>query len=206
LLLLAGERNGVGAHLCLLMSKASLEICEGHQLDMDFESLASPTESEYLEMIRKKTSCLFGVSLQLGALLAGASEVEAKALYDFGEKMGLGFQIQDDYLDVFGDSGTTGKQQGGDILRGKKNFLYVHLYNILPPPDQKIFASLYAESSLAQHIEPVLQWYTDQKVGQYVSDIQLQFLKDATAHLDVLGARQLSSLHAFTQSLLNRTF
>ncbi|HJW28593.1 MAG TPA: polyprenyl synthetase family protein, partial [Saprospiraceae bacterium] len=97
LLLQAGERREVGAALNLLMCKAALEICEGQQMDMDFELLTSPTEAEYLEMIRKKTSCLFGVSLQLGAVLAGASDAEANALYAFGENMGLGFQIQDDY-------------------------------------------------------------------------------------------------------------
>ena len=206
LLLQAGERNGVGANLCLLMSKASLEICEGQQMDMDFESLPSPTESEYLEMIRKKTSCLFGVSLQLGALLGGASEAEANALYRFGEKMGLGFQIQDDYLDVFGEAGSTGKQQGGDILRGKKNFLYVHLYNILPPPDQKEFATLYHDASQTQEIDSILHWYEKQKVAQYVSDIQSQYLKEAVAELQLLGNEQLSSLFAFTESLLNRSF
>jgi geranylgeranyl diphosphate synthase type II len=131
LLLKAGQPYNNGATLCSLMTKVAVEICEGQQMDMDFELMDSPLESDYLEMIRKKTACLIGVSLQIGATLAGANSTQSDTLYKFGELIGLGFQVQDDYLDVFGDANLTGKQQGGDILRGKKNFLYVHQYNAM---------------------------------------------------------------------------
>jgi len=206
LLLQAGERSGVGAQLCLLMCKASLEICEGQQLDMDFESLASPTDAEYLEMIRKKTSCLLGISLQLGAALAGASETEAQALYSFGEKMGLGFQIQDDFLDTFGDAQLTGKRRGGDILRGKKNFLYVHTYNTLAPPDQKDFAQKYELAVIRQNIDPILRFYEKQNMSEYVHQIQSGYFDEATSHLEAMDRQRSSSLLDFTKSIMNRNF
>ncbi len=206
LLLQAGDRNEVGAQLCLLMCKASLEICEGQQLDMDFESIASPTDAEYLDMIRKKTSCLLGISLQLGAMLAGAEETEAQALYLFGEKMGLGFQIQDDYLDTFGDAQLTGKQRGGDILRGKKNFLYVHTYNTLSPPDQKDFAQKYELAVTRQKIDPILRFYEKHDMTDYVQHIQSGFFDEATSHLKALDPERSTSLIDFTKSIINRNF
>lgn len=206
LLLQAGERSGIGAQLCSLMCKASLEICEGQQMDMDFESMPSPTETAYLEMIRKKTACLLGMSLQLGATLAGAEEEEAHALYDFGEKMGMGFQIQDDYLDTFGDAQVTGKQQGGDILRGKKNFLYVHTYNILPPPDQAEFVRLYEQASRRESIGPVLALYGKQNVNHYVEQTQSEYFDQALASLDKLDASKSVFLRDFATSLVNRNF
>jgi len=206
LLLQAGDRSGSGAELCLLMCKASLEICEGQQMDMDLESLTSPTEAEYLEMIRKKTSCLFGVSLQLGAILGGATEAKSKALYAFGEKMGLGFQIQDDYLDVFGDEALTGKVRGGDILRGKKNFLYVHAYNKLSPPEQKTFSHLYDLASRRQSIDSILEVYEKKNVNAYVSQVKSTYFDEAFGQLDNLQDDQATTLISFVKSLVNRSF
>lgn len=204
LLLQSGERLGVGAQLCELMCKVALEICEGQQMDMDFESLPSPTEAEYIEMIRKKTACLLGVSLQLGAVLAGASERDSLLLYQFGEMMGLGFQIQDDYLDTFGESKTTGKQQGGDILRGKKNFLYVRTYNVLPPPDQVDFVKMYEEASRNEHIDDVLNLFEKQNVKQYAQQVQMAYFEKGVSSLDEFDAEKRGALLSFGESLINR--
>ena len=106
-----------------VFGKAALEVCEGQQWDMDFEKLNNVTIDEYLEMIRLKTSVLLAASLQIGAILGGASEADALRLYDFGIRIGLAFQLQDDYLDVYGDPQTFGKNIGGDILCNKKTFL-----------------------------------------------------------------------------------
>ncbi|HEX5113157.1 MAG TPA: polyprenyl synthetase family protein [Saprospiraceae bacterium] len=206
LLLQAGERSGVGAQLNILMCKASLEICEGQQMDMDFEKIESPTEAEYLEVIRKKTSCLFGVSLELGATLAGAPEAECRALYSFGESIGLGFQIQDDYLDVFGDISLTGKQKGGDILQGKKNFPYVHTYNKLSPPDRKEFAHQYALASRHQEIDSVLALYENQNVASYVLKKQKEYLHQAMTAIDAMDRQKVNGLVDFVQSLVHREF
>lgn len=206
LLLQAGERNNVGAQLCLLMSKASLEICEGQQMDMDFEKIESPTEAEYIEVIRKKTSCLFGVSLELGATLAGAPETDCRSLYSFGESIGLGFQIQDDYLDVFGDATLTGKQKGGDILQGKKNFPYVHTYNKLSPPDRKEFSHQYSLAAHHQEIDNVLSLYENQNVAAYVLKKQKEYLQQATAALGAMDQEKMHDLVSFVQSLVQREF
>ena len=103
-----------------LFTKTALEIGEGQQYDIDFEERLDVTEAEYIEMIRLKTSVLLACALKMGALQAGASASDASALYSFGEKIGLAFQLQDDMLDVYGDFKTFGKKIGGDILCNKK--------------------------------------------------------------------------------------
>ena len=106
----------------------ALEICEGQQYDTDFEQRNDVTEEEYLEMIRLKTSVLLAASLKIGAILGGASSEDAEKLYDFGVKMGLAFQLQDDYLDVYGDPTVFGKKIGGDILCNKKTYMLINAY------------------------------------------------------------------------------
>ncbi len=108
-----------------LFSRTALEICEGQQLDMEFENRIDVTESEYIGMIRLKTSVLLASSLKIGAILGGASQEDANHLYDLGINMGLAFQLKDDYLDVYGDTALFGKKIGGDILCNKKTFLLI---------------------------------------------------------------------------------
>ena len=105
--------------------KATLGVCEGQQYDMDFEKRLDVKESEYMEMIRMKTSLLLGYALKIGAMLGRASKEDAELLYDFGEKMGLAFQLQDDLLDVYGDPAVFRKKLGGDIVENKKTFLLI---------------------------------------------------------------------------------
>lgn len=104
------------------------EIMEGQQYDMDFETRDDVTEQEYIEMIRLKTSVLLAACLKIGAVLGGASAEDAGLLYEFGEKLGLAFQLQDDLLDVYGDPAVFGKKIGGDILCNKKTYLYINTY------------------------------------------------------------------------------
>lgn len=106
-------------------SKAALEVCDGQQLDMDFEKRLDITVDEYMNMICLKTSVLLAASLRIGAILSGASAEDANLLYDFGIKMGLAFQLQDDYLDVYADSSVFGKNIGGDICSNKKTFMLI---------------------------------------------------------------------------------
>lgn len=108
-----------------LFTKTALEIGEGQQYDIDFEERLDVTEAEYIEMIRLKTSVLLACALKMGALQAGASVSDASALYSFGEKIGLAFQLQDDMLDVYGDFKTFGKKIGGDILCNKKTYMLI---------------------------------------------------------------------------------
>jgi geranylgeranyl diphosphate synthase type II len=111
--------------LAKLFSKTALEVCDGQQLDVDFETRSDVTIPEYINMIRLKTSVLVAAALKMGAIVAETNEENADLIYDFGLNLGLAFQLQDDYLDTFGDSETFGKQIGGDIIENKKTFLYL---------------------------------------------------------------------------------
>lgn len=122
-----------------LFTETALEIGEGQQYDMEFENRMDVTEEEYLEMIRLKTSVLLAASLKIGALLAGAPAEDADQLYDYGIQLGLAFQLQDDYLDVYGDPAVFGKKIGGDILCNKKTYM---LINALQRADESQRAAL----------------------------------------------------------------
>ena len=108
-----------------VFGQTALEVCEGQQWDMEFETRTDVTVEEYIEMIRLKTSVLLAGALKIGAILGGASEDDAQLLYDFGVRMGLAFQLQDDYLDVYGDPAVFGKKIGGDILCNKKTYMLI---------------------------------------------------------------------------------
>ena len=111
--------------LAKLFSKTALEVCEGQQWDVDFEERNDVTIPEYLKMIQYKTAVLVAAAMKMGAIIAETSQENADLIYDFGLNLGLAFQLQDDYLDAFGDPETFGKQVGGDIIENKKTFLYL---------------------------------------------------------------------------------
>ena len=111
--------------LAKLFSKTALEVCDGQQLDVDFETRKNVSIDEYMNMIRLKTSVLVAAALKMGAIVAKTNDENADLIYDFGLNLGLAFQLQDDYLDTFGDPETFGKQVGGDIIENKKTFLYL---------------------------------------------------------------------------------
>ena len=111
--------------LAKLFSKTALEVCDGQQLDVDFETRNDVTINEYINMIRLKTSVLVAAALKMGAIVSETTEENANLIYDFGLNLGLAFQLQDDYLDTFGDPKTFGKQIGGDIIENKKTYLYL---------------------------------------------------------------------------------
>ncbi len=134
MLVLAYERMAQcdAAHLAGVMrlfTTTALEIGEGQQYDMEFENRNDVMEDEYVEMIRLKTSVLLACSLKIGAVLADASEEDAECLYKFGEQIGLAFQLQDDYLDVYGNPQVFGKEIGGDIVSNKKTFMLINAFN-----------------------------------------------------------------------------
>ena len=125
--------------LAKLFSKTALEVCEGQQWDVDFETRSNVTIAEYLKMIEYKTAVLVAAAMKMGAIIAETSEQNANAIYDFGLNLGLAFQLQDDYLDAFGDPETFGKQVGGDIIENKKTYLYLKAVDL---SDEKIAEQL----------------------------------------------------------------
>ena len=108
-----------------VFNQTAIEVCEGQQMDVDFETRSDVSLEEYVEMIKLKTSVLVACALKMGAVIAGASDKDADLIYDFGLNLGLAFQLQDDYLDAFGNPETFGKQVGGDIIENKKTYLYI---------------------------------------------------------------------------------
>ena len=124
-------------NLAKLFSKTALEVCDGQQLDVDFEIRNDVTIDEYINMIRLKTSVLVAAALKMGAIIAETNETDANSIYDFGLNLGIAFQLQDDYLDTFGNPATFGKQVGGDIIENKKTYLYLKALEIANKEDQQ---------------------------------------------------------------------
>ncbi len=170
-----------------LFTRTAIEVCEGQQFDMDFESRLDVTEAEYIEMIRLKTAVLLACSLKGGALLAEVSDELANQLYAFGENLGLAFQLQDDLLDTFGDQNTFGKKIGGDILANKKTFLLINaLQNASPKKRQELLGWIAQkdfnpeakiEGVTSIYLETGVKKIAEQKVDDYF-EIALQILAD----------------------------
>lgn len=161
--------------LAKLFSETALQVCEGQQHDMDFETRDDVTLSDYIKMIDHKTAVLVGAAMKMGAIVAETSEEDKNRIYQFGRNLGIAFQLQDDYLDVFGDPETFGKQVGGDIISNKKTFLYLmavaqsssaqadeleHLFSINPkdPTDKiatvkEVFVNSGSEAATQAEIE-----------------------------------------------------
>ena len=133
--------------LAQIFSKTALEVCEGQQYDVDFEVRNDVTEAEYLKMIEYKTAVLVGAAMKMGALVAGASEDDTQKIYDFGRLLGIAFQLQDDYLDAFGNPETFGKQVGGDIIENKKTFLYLKAIENANTDDKDKLVAMFANKN-----------------------------------------------------------
>lgn len=127
-----------------LLSKTALQVCEGQQYDVDFETRNDVTINEYLKMIAYKTAVLVGCAMQMGAVVAKASPEDQKNIYDFGLHLGLAFQLQDDYLDAFGNPETFGKQVGGDIIENKKTYLYLKALELLNEEESRQLQQLFS--------------------------------------------------------------
>ncbi len=140
-----------------LYDKTAMEVYEGQQYDMEFETRNNVSVDEYMEMIRLKTSVLIGCACQTGALMAGASDKEQSAMYAYGEKLGLAFQLQDDYLDTYGNAETFGKPIGGDIMNEKKTWLLISA--LQSDTDGRVASALAIESSPGDKIDAVRREY-----------------------------------------------
>ncbi len=191
-----------------LFNTCAVEVCEGQQLDMNFESRDQVSVEEYIDMIRLKTAVLLGFSLEMGALLGGVDRTNARLLRDFGINIGIGFQLKDDLLDVFGDQKKFGKQVGGDIIANKKTFLLIHaLENAEGEMAEKLEYWLNLQSfDKAKKVEAVTEIYEKLDIpGITQSKIESYFDKGFQAlsavDLDTPGKKQLE---AFAKSLINR--
>ena len=137
-------RNDTFRELAQLFSKTALEVCEGQQYDIDFETRDDVTIPDYLRMIEYKTAVLVAAAMKMGGIIAGASEKDQELIYGFGLNLGIAFQLQDDYLDAFGDPETFGKQVGGDIIENKKTILYLLALQLGNDEEQKQIGDLFS--------------------------------------------------------------
>ena len=183
-------------------------IMEGQQYDMEFETRDDVTEDEYIEMIRLKTSVLLAACVRMGAMLGGAQEPDAKLLYEFGEKIGLAFQLQDDLLDVYGDPAVFGKKIGGDILCNKKTYLYINAYRLADAEQRKELDrwAVYDGDNPDSKIAAVRSIYDAVGVKALSEKLIGSLFDEAMTKLDAvnLPAGRKSMLREYAGSLLNR--
>lgn len=173
-------------------NKIALEVCEGQQIDMDFERREDVTEGEYVNMIRLKTSVLLGGALELGAIISNASDEDRLKLYNFGENLGIAFQLQDDILDAFGDPDTFGKQVGGDIIVNKKTILHILLKQGLDNKDQDLFNAILnlplSESN--SKVEQMKMLYGKYDILEKASALKESYTQRAYASLDDISVEE----------------
>jgi geranylgeranyl diphosphate synthase type II len=190
-----------------LFNKTAKEVCEGQQMDMDFEKMDTVSLDAYLRMIELKTSVALAASLQTGSILGGAGERNQNLLYEFGKKLGIAFQVQDDYLDAFGDPKKFGKQVGGDILANKKTFLLLHAFETASAVEQKELKALLAGNA-TDKIENVLQIFRDCKVDEWALQLQNKFLDEAFTHLEDIAvlSKRKEPLKELAHFLIKRDY
>ena len=165
-----------------LFNNTAKAVCEGQQLDMDFEKRDTVSLEEYLHMITLKTSALLAASLQLGAILGGTGERNQQHIYEFGKNLGIAFQVQDDYLDAFGDPEKFGKQVGGDIIANKKTFLMIHALEVADDVSKKALQQLMIDNP-ADKVEKILQIFKDCKIDDWANELKEKYLQTALQHL-----------------------
>ena len=174
--------TGIIHAILSLFNQTAKEVCEGQQLDMDFEAREIVSLQDYLRMIELKTSMLLAASLKMGAVLGGAGERNQNLLYQFGKKLGIAFQVQDDYLDAFGDPGKFGKQVGGDIKANKKTFLHIHAMEVATAAQTEVLKKNFSDND--DRIEKVLQVYRDCKADAWALELKNKYLDEAFNHLE----------------------
>ena len=166
-----------------LFNQTAREVCEGQQWDMDFEKQDTVGLDEYLRMIELKTSVLLAASLKMGAVLGRAGERNQNLLYEFGRKLGIAFQVQDDYLDAFGDPQKFGKQVGGDILANKKTFLLIHALETANAAQLAELRHLLAGNA-PDKVEQVLKIFRKCQVDEWAIQLKNKYLDEAFQHLE----------------------
>ncbi|NGM60508.1 polyprenyl synthetase family protein [Sphingobacterium sp. SGG-5] len=194
--------------LLRVFNRIALEVCEGQQLDMDFETSDSIMEEEYIQMIRLKTSVLLGGALEMGAILAGASSESRRQLYDFGVNLGIAFQLQDDILDAFGDPATFGKQVGGDIIANKKTILYILLGETIHPEDQAHFENLLVlgQGEASEKITGIITLYEKYAIQQKADTLKQHYTALAYKSLEAINIdhQRKTELYELANQLMKR--
>lgn len=194
--------------LAQLFSKTAIEVCEGQQYDVDFETRDDVTVEEYLKMIEYKTAVLVGAALKMGAIIADASPQEREGIYDFGRNLGIAFQLQDDYLDVFGNPETFGKQVGGDIIENKKTYLYLKGVALGNEAERKAILDLYSiqPKDPVAKIESIKAIFLSSGAADQTKQAIERYTESAFKTLNTLdiGQGKKAVLHEFGMNLMRR--
>lgn len=191
-----------------IFNRTVVEVCEGQQYDMDFENMDAVSEAQYLNMIRLKTAVLPAACLQIGALLANASDADALNLYKFGEYIGMAFQIKDDWLDVFGQEAQFGKKTGGDIVANKKTWLYVKAFDLANEQQMQVLHNAFTNRiyNTEEKIRVVKDIYLQLGVNDLAIACMEKYYEEAFAHLAKvsLPAESKQGLDLLARNLFSR--
>lgn len=178
--------------LFTIFNRVGKEVCEGQQYDMNFETKSNVSIPEYLEMIRLKTAVLIGGSMKVGAIIARASEEDCQRIYEFGENIGMAFQLQDDLLDAFGDTSIFGKSTGGDIRTNKKTYLYLKALEVANENDKSLLSDLYQthpEDSIPK-VKEVIEIFNKYEISKLTRDLMEKYYQKAMECLSLLNLEQ----------------
>ncbi len=195
--------------LAKLFSKTALKVCEGQQWDVDFENRDDVSIEEYIKMIEYKTAVLVAAAMKMGAIISQTSQENADLIYDFGLNLGIAFQLQDDYLDVFGDPKTFGKQVGGDIIENKKTYLYLKALEFSNEADKYELVNLYTIHPVdsTEKIESIKDHYVDSGAAEATQLSIKEYTQKAFKTLEKIKISEdkKAFLKEFGEMLMNRT-
>lgn len=193
-----------------LFTVTALEIGEGQQYDMEFETRNDVKEEEYIEMIRLKTSVLLACALKIGAILADASAEDADNLYKFGEQIGLAFQLQDDYLDVYGDSKVFGKEIGGDITSNKKTYMLINAFDKANDAQRKELTRWVSARDFDRNekVDAVTRLYNEIGIDQLAQDKIAYYFAESKKFLDAVNVpeEKKEELRKYAQKMMKRQY
>jgi geranylgeranyl diphosphate synthase, type II len=194
-----------------VFNKTIKEVCEGQQYDLDFESMNDVSEKEYLNMIRLKTAVLPANCLKIGAIISGnATDEDVLNLYNFGEMIGLAFQIQDDWLDIYSDEKVFGKKTGGDIIANKKTWLYIKALSLANKEQKMVLLDAFKNSNISdeEKIMSVKSVYNDLKISEIAVDCINNYFDKALSYLDKISVSEESKkpLRELSKELINREY
>ena len=204
--LLSDLELNIQANVYKVFSDTAKQVCEGQQLDMDFEQIQELEISEYIEMIKKKTSVLLAASFQIGALIANASIEDTSLMYQFGLNIGIAFQLQDDMLDLYGDQSKFGKKTGGDIISNKKTYLFLKSLSLANSQQEKTLIELFSNPTINEDkkIQEVKNIFDEVGVLEHIK-IQINYYhKQAQNNLEDLAITNKDDLNDFANLLLKR--
>ncbi len=194
--------------LAELFSKTAIEVCEGQQYDIDFETRSDVVILEYLKMVEYKTAVLVGAAMKMGAIVANAPLEDQNNIYEFGKNLGIAFQLQDDYLDAFGDPESFGKQVGGDIIENKKTYLFLKALELSDAPKKTELLELYGNSSLNSDnkVNMVKQIFVESGASFATKAIIENYTQKAFNILDSISisSEKKEKLKQFGTALMNR--